>query len=281
MNRNNVVIPIKTISLKKSYIKSLISTYLVVLFFLTLWLAPIYTAIVKSFDINGISNYLYVLTHPKVNYFRVVYNSVFMASCSALIIVLITTLASFAFSKMNFKLSKLLYYMILACLAIPIASVTSPLFFTINRLKMLDTYSGVILPLVAFNAPFMLMLVKNYFDGIPDELLEAARIDGISVFQVYRHIMLPLSIPIIATVAVLTFVYSWNDYLIPLLMIRSETKYTVTLAARYFMETTHQSPADVARVYSALIMMTIPSVAIYLFSQRYLQAGITAGAIKS
>jgi raffinose/stachyose/melibiose transport system permease protein len=266
-----------SIKRKKLYLFS----YIVLVFFFVIWIAPIYTAIVKSFNINGIANYLFVLTHPKVNYFRVVFNSIFMAICTALIIVIITTLASFAFSKMSFICSKPLYYMILACLAIPVASVTSPLFFTINRLKMLDTYSGVILPLVAFNAPFMLMLVKNYFDGIPNELLEAAKIDGVSTFQVYWHIMLPLSVPIIATTAVLTFVYSWNDYLIPLLMIRSETKYTVTLAARYFMETTHQSPADVARVYSALIMMTIPSVAIYLFSQKYLQTGITAGAIKS
>jgi raffinose/stachyose/melibiose transport system permease protein len=267
--------------MKKTNLRTAVFSYAAILLFLVLWLAPIYTAIVKSFNINGIANYLFVLTHPKVNYFRVIFNSIFMASCTALIIVLITTLASFAFSRMHFRFSKPLYYMILACLAIPVASVTSPLFFTINRMKLLDTYSGVILPLVAFNAPFMLMLVKNYFDGIPSELLESAKIDGVSTFQVYRHIMLPLSIPIIATVAVLTFVYSWNDYLIPLLMIRSEEKYTVTLAARYFMETTHQSPADVARVYSALIMMTIPSVVVYLFSQKYLQTGITAGAIKS
>jgi raffinose/stachyose/melibiose transport system permease protein len=267
--------------MKSLSLKTIVFSYAAILIFLVLWIAPVYTAIIKSFSINGVANYLFVLTHPKVNYFRVVFNSVFIASCTALIIVLITTLASFAFSRMRFRLSKPLYYMILACLAIPVASVTSPLFFTINRMKLLDTYGGVILPLVAFNAPFMLMLVKNYFDGIPHELLEAAKIDGVSTFQVYRHIMLPLSIPIIATVAVLTFVYSWNDYLIPLLMMRSEEKYTVTLAARYFMETTHQSPADVARVYSALIMMTIPSVAVYLFSQKFLQTGITAGAIKS
>jgi len=146
---------------------------------------------------------------------------------------------------------------------------------------LLDTYAGVMFPLAAFNAPFMLMLVKNYFDGIPNELIEAAKIDGFSKYQIYFYIMLPLSVPIIATVSVLTFVYSWNDYLLPLLIIRSEAKYTVTLATRYFMETTHQSPADVARVYSALILMTIPSVIVYLFSQRYLQKGITAGAIKS
>ena len=267
--------------MKKINLRTAIFSYIAILFFLALWVAPIYTAVAKSFDVNGIKNYLFVLTHPRVNYFKVVFNSVFVAAGTALILVLITTLASFAFSKMRFKFSTPLYYMIAACLAIPIASVTSPLFFTIHRLGMLDTYRGLIVPLAAFHAPFMLMLVKNYFDGIPNELLEASKIDGFSSFQIYRHIMLPLSTPIIATVAVLTFVYSWNDYLIPLLLVRSEGKYTVTLAARFFMETTHQSPADVARVYSALILMTIPSVAIYLCSQKYLQSGITVGAIKS
>jgi raffinose/stachyose/melibiose transport system permease protein len=267
--------------MKKPKFKMVIPAYATLVFFLLLWLAPIYVAVLRSFAINGIGNYSYVLTHPKINYFQVVGNSIFMSATTALIIVIITTLASFAFSKMIFLGKKLLYYMILACLAIPVAAVTVPLFFTMNKLKFLDTYQGVILPMTAFNAPFMLMMVKNYFDGIPNELLEAAKIDGYNSFQTYLNIMLPLSVPIIATVAVLTFVYSWNEYLIPLLMIRSETKYTVTLASRYFMETTHQSPADVARVYSALILMTIPSVIIYLVSQKYLQSGITAGAIKS
>jgi raffinose/stachyose/melibiose transport system permease protein len=266
----------KTKNMKKAAL-----SYIALTFFVLLWLAPVYTAVTKSFGINGVRNYDFVLHHPKINYFRVIFNSVFTAGMSALIVVIITTLASFAFSKMKFFGKKTLYYLILACLAIPAAAVTVPLFFSINRIGFLDTYQGVILPLVSFNAPFMLMMVKNYFDGIPEELREAARIDGCTSCQCYRVIMLPLSVTIIATVAVLTFVYCWNDYLIPLLMIRSEAMSTVTLASRYFMETTHQTPEDVARVYAALILMTIPSVLIYLFSQKYLQSGMTAGAIKS
>jgi raffinose/stachyose/melibiose transport system permease protein len=267
--------------MRKLNIKTKIPSYITLLFFFFLWLTPIYIAVVKSFDINGIANYSYILKHPKIDYLGVVLNSMFISVGTAIVIVIITTLASFAFSKMNFHGKKIVYYLILACLAIPVAAVTVPLFFTMNKLRFLDTYQGVIIPLVAFNAPFMLMMVKNYFDGIPNELMEAAKIDGYNTFQIYWAILLPLSVPIIATVGVLTFVYSWNEYLIPLLMIRSESKYTITLASRYFMETTHQSPADVARVYSALILMTIPSVIIYLFSQKYLQSGITAGAIKS
>lgn len=261
--------------------KSTIAIYVVLVFFFLLWLAPIGTAVRKSFSVNGIDNYLYVLNYEKINYFQVIGNSFFIAAITAVVVVILTTLGSYAFSKMHFTGKNVLYYMLLSCLAIPIASVTVPLFFTVKNLGLMDSFSGIILPMVAFNAPLMLMMVKNYFDGVPDELLEAARIDGCGTFRIYRMIMMPLSVPVIANVAVLTFVYTWNEYLVPLLVIRSEAKYTVTLASRHFMETTYQSPSNVAQLYAALILMTIPSVIIYLFSQRYLQSGITAGAIKS
>lgn len=265
--------------LLKNHTKFII--YLILTFFLIIWSYPIYVAVTKSFNINGLGNYLSVLQHPKINYFRVILNSLFVSGSTALIVVIITTLGSFAFSKMRFAGNSALYLLLLACLAVPAAAVTSPMFFTIKNLGIMGNYAGLILPLVAFNAPLMLMMVKNYFDGIPNEIIEAATIDGCSSLMVYRHVMLPLSMPIIANISVLTFVYSWNDYLIPLLFTRDESMYTVTIAATYFMETRSQSPEMIAQLYAALILMTIPSVIVYLISQKYLQAGITAGAVKS
>lgn len=255
--------------------------YLILTFLLIIWIYPIYVAVTKSFNINGIGNYLSVLKHPKINYFRVIFNSLLVSGCTSLMVVIITTLSSYAFSKMRFTGNYALYLILLACLAVPAAAVTSPMFFTIKSLGIMGKYAGLILPLVAFNAPLMLMMVKNYFDGIPNEIIEAATIDGCNSMEIYRHVMLPLSKPIIANVAVLTFVYSWNDYLIPLLFTRDESMYTVTIAATYFMETRSQSPEMIAQLYAALILMTIPSVIVYLVSQKYLQAGITAGAVKN
>lgn len=266
--------------MNKKIWKIAVPAYCVLTICLLIWIAPIWTAVSKSLSINGLGNYKYVLTHEKISYLKVVLNSFLIAVSTSLAVVIITTLAGFGFSKMHFRGRKVIYIMILACLAIPVAAVTMPLFFTVKNLKMLDTYRGVILPLLAFNAPMMLMIVKNYFDGIPNELLESARIDGCRSFQIYRIIMLPLSVPILANIAVLTFVYSWNDYLVPLLIIRDEAKYTVTLASQYFMETTYQSPENVAQLYAAMLLMTIPSVIVYLCSQKYLQSGITAGAVK-
>ena len=134
--------------------------------------------------------------------------------------------------------------------------------------------------LIAFKAPMMRLMMKNYFDTIPDELLESARMDGASMMRIWYEFMIPLCVPIIANVLVLTFIYSWNDYLVPLLVLREQDNYTVTLAAQYFMSSTYQSPTDVARIYAVMMLLTLPSILVYLVSQKFLVSGITAGSVK-
>lgn len=259
--------------------KLLIQAVLVV--FAALWLYPIVQSVQQSFKIKGIQNYMAVLHHPKVNYYHVLSNSFIIAISTTILVAVFASLAAFAFSKKNFRLKNLFYYSLVACLAIPPAAVMSPMFFTAKNLGIMNTHLAVILPLVAFNAPFMLMIVKNYFDTIPNTILEAAIIDGCSSFQIYRIIMLPLGMPALINIAVLSFIYSWNDFFLPLLFIRKEAMYTVTLAAQFFTGTTNQTPEMVAQLYAALILMTIPSIIIYVISQKYLQSGLTAGAVKS
>lgn len=264
----------------KKKLKSIVPTYVVLIIFAAIWILPLAVAVIKSFTINGFGNYAYVLSYDKISYFKVVFNSMFIGITTAITVTIITALAGFAFSKMKFPGQKLIYGAILACLAVPVAAVTSPLFATIKNFGLLDTHFGVILPLIAFNAPMMLLQIKNYFDTIPDELIESARIDGATTFCIWRKFMVPLSVPIIANVLVLTFIYSWNDYLVPLLVIRSDSNYTVTLAAQYFMSSTYQSPVDVARIYAVMILLALPSILVYLISQKFLVAGITAGSVK-
>lgn len=255
-------------------------TYAILIFCAFIWVLPLAIAVIKSFTINGLGNYAYVLNYEKISYFRVIGNSLFISITTAIAVTVITSLAGYAFSKMRFVGCKLIYGAILACLAVPVAAVTSPLFATVKNLNLLDTHWGVILPLIAFNAPMMLLMIKNYFDSIPDELLESARIDGASTLRIWYQFMMSLSVPMIANVLVLTFIYSWNDYLVPLLVMRSDTNYTVTLAAQFFMSSTYQSPIDVARIYAVMILLALPSIIIYLCSQKFLVGGITAGAVK-
>lgn len=245
------------------------------------WLFPIYIAVTKSFDVNGVENYLSVLRNPNVGIVRSVVNSLFMATATALIVLIITSLGGYAFSKLVFPGKEVLYYLLLACMAVPVASVTMPLFFTVKQFGLVNTYAGVIIPMVSFNALMMLMMMRGYFDGIPDEILEAGTVDGANSLQLFTRVVLPMSGPILANVGVLTFVYSWNEYLIPLLMIHDTSMNPVTLATTYFMQTRAQTPEMVAQLYAALVLMTIPSVIVYLLSQRWLQVGISAGAVKS
>ncbi|MGH4140083.1 carbohydrate ABC transporter permease [Clostridium sp.] len=254
--------------------------YLVILFFSIIWIYPIAKSVIQSLQIKGLDNYASVINNPELNYFRVIFNSLFISISTATIVTITASLAAFGFSKMEFRYKSLLYYMLLACLAIPPVAVMTPLFYTVKTLKMTNSYGALILPLVAFNAPFMLMILKNYFDTIPNEIIEAASIDGCSQLSIYKIIMLPLGIPAMINVGVLTFIYSWNDFLIPLLFVREKSMYTVTIATSFYTSTKNQTPEMVAQLYAALILMSLPSILLYMFSQRYLQDGLTSGAIK-
>ncbi len=257
-----------------------IAMYAVLVFLLILWMYPILVALYKSMSVGGLNNYWVVLNHPTFNYWSAVGNSFLMAGVSSIAIVAISSLAGFAFSKMQFKGKEAIYYALLACLAVPIAALVTPLFFTLNTMGLRDSYIGVIIPLIAFNVLMMLMMMRNHFDSIPDELIEAATLDGASTFSVFWKVLMPLSGPALANVGVLSFVYCWNEYLLPNLLLTSQEKFPVTQAIS-LLQFDRMSLEQISQLYAGLVLMTIPSVIVYLFSQRYLQAGITAGAVKS
>jgi raffinose/stachyose/melibiose transport system permease protein len=257
-----------------------IAMYAVLIILAVMWIYPIAIAIYSSVSVGGWANYGAVLSHPVFNYWEAVGNSFLLAGGSSLAIMVVTALAGYAFSKMTFRGREVLYRLLLACLAIPVAAVVTPLFFTINNLDLRDTHLGVIIPLVAFNSLVMLLIMRNHFDGIPDELLEAATIDGAGRFRIWVTIMLPLSGAALATVGVLSFVYCWNEYLLPNLLISSQDLYPVTQAIS-LLQYDRMSQEQISQLYAGLILMTIPPVLVYVFSQRFLQSGVTAGAVKS
>jgi raffinose/stachyose/melibiose transport system permease protein len=254
--------------------------YTVLVLLAALWIFPIYLAIQKSLAVGGWNNYQVVLNHPVFNYWSAIGNSFLMAGSACIIIMAISSLGGFAFSKLNFPGRKALYNLLLACLAVPVVSCITPLFFTMNNLGLRDTYLGVIIPLVSFNVLMMLMLMKNHFDGLPNELIEAAQLDGVGTWGVFWRILMPLSGPNLATVGVLSFVYSWNEYLLPTLLLKDQSKFPVTQAIS-LLQFDRMSQEQISQMYAGLLLMTIPSVIVYLFSQRYLQSGVTAGAVKS
>ncbi|HEY0186910.1 MAG TPA: carbohydrate ABC transporter permease [Cellulomonas sp.] len=254
--------------------------YVVLIVLAAMWVYPLVVAVAKSFTVGGLHNYQVVLNHDQFSYWTAIGNSFLLAGVSTIVIVILASAAGFAFARMRFRGRTLLYRLLLAGMAIPVAAVVTPLFTTINDLGLRDTYLGVILPLVAFNVLVMLMLMKNHFESIPQELVEAATIDGARPFAVFTRIFLPLSGPVLANVSVLSFVYCWNEYLLPNLLLSSQSKYPVTQAIA-LLQYQRMSQEQIGQLYAGLILMTIPSVIVYLFSQKYLQSGLTAGAVKS
>lgn len=245
-----------------------------------IWLAPFLQMISQSLKVGGFRNYLDVINNPTVNYWRVIFNTFFIAVCSTLIVVVIASLGAYAFSKFEFRGKNAIYYLLLACLTLPEVAVLSPLFFTIKSLHLLNTNYALIFPIVAFQSPFILMLMRNYFDSIPNSILEAASIEGCSNLKSYFYLILPLGLPAIVNGIVLTFVNAWNEFLLPLVFIQHYDHYTVTLTTQFYMSTQNQTPQMVAELYASLMLMIIPSVILYLFTQKYMQAGLTAGAEK-
>ncbi|TDC83142.1 carbohydrate ABC transporter permease [Micromonospora sp. KC606] len=263
----------------KKTLPAKVAMYGALVFMSALWLYPVAIALYKSTSVGGWHNYAVVLNHPTFNYWHAVGNSFLMAGTTALVVMLISSLGGYAFSKMAFRGKNVIYNALLACLAVPVAALVTPLFFSIRTIGLRDTYAGVIIPLIAFNVLMMLMIMRNHCDAIPDEIIDAARVDGASTFRIYRSVLMPLSGPALANVGVLSFVYSWNEYLLPTLLLKSPEKFPVTQAIS-LLQFDRMSQEQISQLYAGLILMTIPSVIVYLFSQRFLQAGIASGAVK-
>lgn len=257
-----------------------VAMYAVVVVLAAAWLYPIGMALYSSLTPGGWNNYRVVLDHEVFDYWRAVGNSALIAGTSTIAILVISALGGYAFAKMRFRGKEWIYRLLLACLAIPVIAVVTPLFFTINSLHLRDTLGGVIVPLTAFNVLVMLLIMRNHFEGIPDELIEAATLDGCGSFAILWRVLLPLSGSALATVGVLSFVYGWNEYLLPNLLLSSPELFPIPKAIT-LLQYPRMSMEQIAQLYAGLILMTIPSVVVYVTCQRYLQSGITAGAVKS
>jgi len=210
-------------------------------------------------------------------YWRVLGNSLIMALLTVALTLAVASMAAFAFAHLKFFGSKHLLGYLQLGLLFPVATAILPLFIKIRDLGLLDSYMGVVLPQVAFSLAMSILLLRNAFKQLPDELLDAAMMDGCGYFRYFLFITLPLSGPILSTVAVISFVGSWNGYLLPLVVLDSESRYPWTLGLMAYQGQYNTS----WQLVLAFITLTIlPAILMFLFAQRYIVAGLTAGAVK-
>lgn len=217
----------------------------------------------------------YIKVFSKFPFAKTIGNSLFISISYTFLTLLSSAMAAFAFAKLRFPGNQLLLGGYLATMMIPTQVTMIPLFVVMNRLGLSDTYASVIMPSIF--RPFAVFMLVQQMRTIPNDFLDAARIDGANVFQVFVRVALPLCIPSLATLSITTFMESWNDYLWPLLMLSDKNKMTLPIA----LSTLNGQYATEYNVLMAgsLISM-IPIIIIYVIAQKQFKYGMMAGGIK-
>jgi raffinose/stachyose/melibiose transport system permease protein len=220
-------------------------------------------------------NYASILSGAR--FWQLLGNSAFIAAFTVALTVIVSSMAAFTLAHMRFAGRRWLDGYLSLGLTFPFATAVLPIFIRIRDLGLLDSHWGVILPQVAFNLSFSIVLLRGFFQELPKELFEAAVIDGCDYLRIFWRITLPLSRPIIATVGVLALVGSWNNFLLPLVIINKETLYPWPLG---IMQYQGEYSTDWGRVLAFVSLTMVPAVAFYLAAQKQIIAGLTAGAVK-
>lgn len=208
---------------------------------------------------------------------RKIWNSLFIATTGTVLSVFLCALGGYAFAKFRFPGRSVLFSLMLASMAVPFAVVMVPLFVMMrNTFHWIDTPWPLIVPGAA-NA-FGIFFMRQYMVSVPDEMLDAARVDGASEFGIFLRIVLPTSVPGLVSLAIIFFVGSWNNFLWPSAVLRSPENYTVPLMLRSLQGPPGRTAYDVLMAGS--VVSLLPMLAVFLVLQRHLIAGITAGSVK-
>ena len=239
------------------------------------FLFPLVSMVQGSFAGTGWNNYRVVLAIGALpTFFR---NSAIIAGSVIVIVYVLTMVAAFGFAKLHIRGKEIYFWILLAVLTMPEVVLITPLFATATTLGLYNTFWAVIVPLAALQVPFTVLLARNYLNGIPDDLIAAARSDGANLLQAFWHVVVPLTHPIGATIVILTLINSWNDFLLPLVFLQSANLQTITLVPTYFIG---EFSDDQTKILAAAVLTAIPEVLAYLALQRFFERGLSGGALK-
>jgi trehalose/maltose transport system permease protein len=253
------------------------------------FLFPLYWAVVSSFTPErqlfaapSLLPRTLVLDHylglfGEHDFWTPIRNSLVVAGATTVLSVSLGSVCAYAIARLRFPGKKLTLAFILAISMFPQISIVSPLYLMLRELRLLNTYPGLVLPYLTFAMPLAIWLLIGFFRQLPAELEQAALMDGASRLRILWEIVLPLSWPGIATVAILIFLYSWNEFLFALSFTLGPERYTVPVAITLFRG---QYQVPWGQILAAAVVATLPVAAVVLAAQRRIVAGLTAGAIK-
>src|SRR4029079_9169116 len=206
---------------------------------------------------------------------RYVFNSLAIAVLATLISVTLNVMAGYAFAKLRFRRRDAIFKALLGALVIPGQVAMLPLFLMLKPLGLINSYGGAIVPMMA--SVFGIFLVRQFARGIPDDLLEAARIDGASEFRIFLTIIVPLLAPVLATLAIFSFLGSWNDFMWPLIVLTDDALHTLPVALAGL---SREHVQDSELMMAGSVVTVLPVLVLFLALQRQYMAGLMAGGPK-
>lgn len=204
-------------------------------------------------------------------------NSVIVSGLTTLLVLAISSMAGYAFSRLSFMGTKIMYAFVLAGLVVPEQAIFIPLYTLFADLGWHNTYAALILPRVAL--PIGVFMMTQFFSDVPNELEEAAKLEGVSPFQAFWHIYLPLAKPVLTTLGIITFLYSWNDYLWPLVSAQQPDMFTITVGLASIQSNFAQSEG-LGRLMASGVFASLPVIIAYLIFQKHIIQGFALGGEK-
>jgi multiple sugar transport system permease protein len=227
------------------------------------WFTPPY-----SFSV-----YHVVITQTKL--MNWLWNSLFVAASVTVLTVAIAAMAGFVMSKLPFRYKTFMFFFILAGLLIPGESIIIPLYQVAKDMHILNSYQGLIIPVLA--SPMAVIVMKSFFDGVPNDFLESVQIDGGGTWRIFTSIMLPLTRPALASMAILTFIGSWNNFLWPFLSVTDDKLFTLPIGIPTLMS---QYSKDYVKPMVINTIASIPIIALFLIFERQIVKGVSLSGIK-
>lgn len=202
-------------------------------------------------------------------------NSFFVAVCVTVLTVVIASMAGFVLSKLPFRYRSFMFFFVLAGLLIPGEAIIIPLYQVAKDMNLLNSYQGLIIPALA--SPMAVIVLKSFFDGVPNDLLESVQIDGGGTWRIFGSIMLPLTRPALASMAILTFIGSWNNFLWPFLSITDDNLFTLPMGIPTLMS---QYSEDYVKPMVVNTIASLPIMLLFLIFERQIVKGVSLSGIK-
>jgi multiple sugar transport system permease protein len=206
---------------------------------------------------------------------RAFLNSMFVATLAMVLSLLFNSMAGYAFAKLRFRGRDRLFTLLISALAIPAQVAMLPLFLMLKSIGLVNTYAGVLIPYAA--TIYGIFLVRQFMVAIPDDLLAAARIDGASELRIYWSIILPVARPVLATLAIFSFMSAWNDFMWPLIILTDDDHYTMPVAVANLVG---EHALDLELMMAAAVLTVIPVLLLFFVLQKQYIAGMMSGSVK-